>query len=488
MNVWDEMIAVCCHTVASVGGESCHAGMGRTRVALVGALAVVLCITATFRGAHMTQSGAIALSGFAKPSVFGAGPTAADPDDPTGDDESARVSVESTARPLPKHSLAEDTSTVALTTANQRTMPPSRKPGKGNVDWSHMGLVPSSEGINHAWEATDPNRCHGARAYAQCVSRDTIEYLRKNVLMAIVTGREDTFRVEVSQCTWLSHFPTENAYVFSDVVPEAPRTPQQWVRGDLPAGVVERDGDLFSDHIAKGYVKAVRSAGQGYSASWIVAQFRFPQALQVLADRMQRESDLQWALLIDDDTVVNFDALVKRLKELDPKEPHYLSRKGWGGAGHLYSREAMQRVHARISECIDKWMVRQFKASDAMLLKCADHLRLKQHLEATMTHCPASHLREAGLMNKNLATLHAKKDMYPPILLATWRSALYYLASSCQSAAAASLAVEFSACAFGSCKSAHCTKAHDDERLQKWTSLSRNNTLHTLPLPVVNAG
>jgi hypothetical protein len=370
-----------------------------------------------------------------------------------------------------------------LATAKQQ---PSltRKPGREKVDHSHHGLVPDAEGVNHAWSATDADRCHGAKPIASCVSNSTLRYLSDHVLLAIITGREDTFRVEVSQCTWLHHFPASNAYVVTDVVPSVPMTPQRWLEGKLPPDVIERDGDLFSPHVKKGYVKAVRSAGQGYSAAWIIAQFRFPWALSHMAERFQKDPKLRWALLVDDDTLVNLDHLVKRLAMLDHAEPWYLSRKGWGGAGHVYSREAMSRVSAGMGECVDRWMIRQFRASDAMLLKCAGHLKLKMTLEPTMSHCPASHLRER-ILDKDLATLHAKKDMYPPVLLATWRSALYYYASLCRSRAAADLAIEYSACAFGSCKSAHCDKAADEEKRRKWLVLSRNETLHVLPFPSV---
>jgi hypothetical protein len=362
-----------------------------------------------------------------------------------------------------------------------------RRPGREKLDLSHAGLVPSDEGINHAWpDADDKNRCHGAAPVASCVSDESIEYFKKHILLGIVTGREDAFRVEVSQCTWLSHFPPGNVIVVTDVVPKKPRTPQRWMAAKLPAEIEERDGDLYSQYIKKGYVRAVRSAGQGYSAAWIVAQLRFPWALQHMAKTALHKAegddrDIKWVFLVDDDTIINIDHLVARVKDMKESVPWYLSRKGWGGAGHLYSIAAMRKVDEKMHECVDKWMIRQFRASDAMLLKCSHHLHLKEQLESTMSHCPASNVRDR-LLDKRQVTVHGKKDLYPPVLLATWRTALYYHAMYCGSVTAKDMAIKYSACAFGNCKSPGCDKNVDAARVAAWNKLSRNGTLRQLPL------
>lgn len=384
------------------------------------------------------------------------------------------------ATPATANDEADATAPATKKARRPKHPAPTRKGGRDGVDHSHLGLTASAEGVNHAWPKLE-NACHGAHPLPSCVANKSLAWFKKHVLLAIVTGREDTFRVEVSQCTWLAHAPPDNVYVVTDVAPSVPRTPHHWVAATLPKDIEERDGDLFSPYVKKGYVRAVRSAGQGYSASWIVAQFRFPFALQLMAKRFDEDPSLKWALLADDDTIVNFDNLVQRVSKMDEGMPWYLSRKGWGGAGHLYSRAAMARVHAQMHECVDKWMIRQFRASDTMLLKCASHLKLKAHLEGTMSHCPASHLRER-IADKQLMTLHAKKDMYPPVLLATWRMALYYHAALCHTPGAKDLAVEFSACAYGSCKSNGCDKEADRRRMVKWVRMSKNGTLARLPL------
>ena len=125
-------------------------------------------------------------------------------------------------------------------------------------------------------------------------------------------------------------------------------------------------------------------------------------------------------------------------------------------------------------------MVNRFHASDAMLLKCAQHTKLKIELEASMSHCPASHLTDrVGATSQ--VTMHGKKDFYPPLPLASWRLALYYSASYCHDKKALALAIDFSACAFGSCKTPGCTKEKDAAVQQRWEAMSRNNTITAMP-------
>ena len=399
---------------------------------------------------------------------------------PSGTAHETQSPTEIDAEPQTPSPAASDASDAPTRSATRF----EEKCNRGKDD-SYAGLKPSLEGVIHAF-TSDDTPCLGAGPVAGCVANITWEYLRKHVRLGVVTGRRGVFRVEVSQCTWLSHFPPETVSVFSDVVPAKPRTPHQWVALGLPPGVTERHCDLYSQHITKGYHRTVKSNGQGYSVSWIKAQFRFLQGLQHLGDIMFAAdgsgADVKWALLIDDDTIVSPDRLVKRLKALDIAKPWYLSRRGWGGAGHFYSREAMRRVHANASQCVDRWMVRQFRASDTTLLKCGHHLRLNVQMEESMSHCPASTLRQR-LLDPRLASMHGKKDFYPPPLLAVWRTALYYLAAVCDSPFAKDAAVEYSACTYGaSCKTPGCDKEKDKRTAAKWAALSQNNTIKVLPL------
>lgn len=370
----------------------------------------------------------------------------------------------------------------SLNAPERRRSVSQRIGGRDGADHSHMGMQADAEGIFAAWAPDDSRRCHGMSPRNECIDDEAVEWFRRHVLLGIVSGKEGAFRVEVSQCSWLGHFPPENVFCFSDVVSSQPRTPHSWVAGVLPRGVEERDGDVFSPFITKGYVREVRRAGQGYSAGWVVAQFRFPQAVDHLLREAEQRGNgtVQWVMVIDDDTIVNLNHLVKRLKGLDASKPWYLSRRGWGGAGHLYSHEAMRRMRRALPECVDKWMVRQFRASDTMLLKCAEHAKLTRQLEHTMSHCPASRAGVEKMLSADQVTFHGKKDFYPPVVLTTFRVGLYYLASYCKDRTAAELAVFYSSCAFGNCKAPGCTKEKDQHRARVWLDFSRNNTIEMI--------
>lgn len=368
-----------------------------------------------------------------------------------------------------------------------------RKLGRDGVDHSHVGMTRDPEdGMMHAWAANHAtaHECYGSRPMPSCIDDAAVQWFRDNVLMAIVTGSEGAFRVEVSQCTWLSHFPVENVIILSDLVPSSGknRTPHEWVRGKLPPTVYEDNGDIFSPYVKDGYVRIVRKRGQGYSASWIVAQFRFAQAVEhmaAVANERRGRAHYKWYMIADDDTIVQLPNLVRRLQQIDESKPYYLSRKGWGGAGHVYSHAAFAKLEATLPKCVDKYFVRSFRASDDMLLKCAHMAALHCQMEDTMSHCPASHLGEDNLLSPRQATFHGKKDFYPPVLLTSWRVSLYYYAAYCKHADAAKAAVYYSACAFGSCKQSGCTKEKNEQMVQSWHRVSQNNTATVLPFEVV---
>ena len=259
------------------------------------------------------------------------------------------------------------------------------------------------------------------------------------------------------------------------MLPARNYTPHTWVAGVLPRTVYEKDGDIYSPHVQDGYLRIVRRRGQGYSASWIVAQFRFAQALQHMWGHAAEGQRYEWFMIGDDDTIVNLNHLAKRLRQLDSSLPWYLSRKGWGGAGHIYSIGAMKKLMSALPKCVEKYFIRSFRASDDMLLRCAHIAHLHCHAEGTMSHCPASHLGVANMLSESQTTFHGKKDFYPPVLLTSWRVGLYYYATYCKDRRAAELAVFYSACAFGSCKQVGCTKEKNVAMLEKWTQLSNNS-------------
>lgn len=337
--------------------------------------------------------------------------------------------------------------------------------------------------VAHAWGAQTEHsqlKCHGTDKLPSCVTKEAYDYASKHILFVIITGADATFRVEVSQCTWLSQLPPQNVLVITDSLPHPkPRTPHQWIRAKLPDGMTAtKNGDFVSEFMPKGYLHAVKSAGQGYGASWIAAQTRFTYGLHVAAKKSHVNPDIRWVMLMDDDTIVQLDHLVNRVKLInDTQVPWYFSRKGWGGAGHLYSRNAMERVHDKLHECVDKWFVRQFRASDTLLLKCAGHLKLRTQMEGTMSHCPASSKPELIESTRQIS-MHGKKDFYPPILLATWRISLYYLSMYCRSPRAMKEVVVWSACTYGaSCKRSSCDKVADERRERKWKEFSKDETI-----------
>eukprot|EP00388_Colpodella_angusta_P007320 GDKJ01020808.1.p1 GENE.GDKJ01020808.1~~GDKJ01020808.1.p1 ORF type:complete len:209 (+),score=10.66 GDKJ01020808.1:50-628(+) len=188
-------------------------------------------------------------------------------------------------------------------------------------------------------------------------------------------------------------------------------------------------------------------------------------------------------MIIDDDTIINLNNLVTRLKQVsNPSIPWYLSRKGWGGAGHIYNLLALSKMKEALPKCMETYMLKSFRASDAMLLKCAGVAKLATQKEQTMSHCPASNLGAKGMISNSQVSFHGKKDFYPPVLLATWRVHLYYLATYCRDPKAGELAAEWSACAFGSCKQHGCTKEKNALMKSRWKEVSQNGSSKTIPL------
>ena len=167
----------------------------------------------------------------------------------------------------------------------------------------------------------DPTRCrfckhfppHASPHLGVDVSPETLDYLSRHVLFAVVTGAFGNFtRLDLAYCTWLQHVPEANLYLVSDVVPQADGTDAvgdaeasywdasqeegsdsqssslspttstayrrrgQWLRGAVPSG------HRFS--------KQQRGATTGYTIAWHMAQYRFMLGLDAMVRRGLRSS------------------------------------------------------------------------------------------------------------------------------------------------------------------------------------------------------
>eukprot|EP01064_Diplonema_japonicum_P017775 TRINITY_DN260_c9_g1_i1.p1 TRINITY_DN260_c9_g1~~TRINITY_DN260_c9_g1_i1.p1 ORF type:complete len:414 (+),score=69.91 TRINITY_DN260_c9_g1_i1:85-1326(+) len=311
---------------------------------------------------------------------------------------------------------------------------------------------------------------HNSGNHASCVPNTTLSYVEKYVSMAVTTGSGDGFfRADLGLCTWMYHVPVTSLYFFTDNVGLAGDRRGQWVEDKLPEGVT----------FSKEQIEA-----KGYTLPWIKAQFRFLYGLQYIikADR-EHNTNKRWFLLLDDDTFVNLDGLVAKLKELDrvrgPLKGRYLGERGWGGAGHLFDRAASETLLRKIdSACITPYMVKSFHASDVTLQKCTPGIGLKPIMEYTMSHCGASFLRNRMLTGRQV-TMHVKRDMVKPNMLAAWRVRLYYQVVYHRNITAYKLLMKVGNCAYGSCKNTACLGSHDKTAMEIFLEHSKNQT--TMP-------
>eukprot|EP00755_Sulcionema_specki_P001410 Sspe_Gene.116857::Locus_106938_Transcript_1_1_Confidence_1.000_Length_1187::g.116857::m.116857 len=316
------------------------------------------------------------------------------------------------ATPTPAEKL-----NVSLSTAPQPTRDAHEMPVQGGVVDCR---VPPGESLLSYHSNKDCRLAYlKAGNHPSCVSQSTLEYLKKYVLFAVITGSADRFfRADLGLCTWMYHVPESCLYFFTNNANTSEGRKGTWVEDTLPQGV----------RFSKEQLEA-----KGYSLKWIKAQYRFLFGLKHIIEVDRRDQlGKQWFLLIDDDTFVNLDGLVARLREYD-KSPtgsgRYLGEKGWGGAGHFFDRAAsevlLQSMHAK---CVERYMVKSFHASDEALRKCAPSLGLTHIREGTMSHCQATSMRERLLTGRHV-TMHVKRDMVRPTFLAAWRMRL--LLSDC---------------------------------------------------------
>ncbi|RNF26935.1 uncharacterized protein Tco025E_00801 [Trypanosoma conorhini] len=382
-----------------------------------------------------------------------------------------------------------------------------------------------------------------------------LEYLRRHVLIGVVTGAyERFFRVDVGLCTWLGHVPAASLFVFTDAANTSAGRHGTWVESDTaPAPQRGRRGLLRRT---------------GYSVGWLRAQHRFFHAIGHLAGLAggAAHREVRWAIVMDDDSVLDLHALVRFLHRqdlhnvagvaaavrdaggasllqercnrradsqaddvaaclslperwnrllqqqgpiheedflrpggaalqvgsaswnatthalLDPATiaaltPQYLGDRGWGGAGHFMNLAALRSYAQKGEEtCVRRFLIGGQLPSDAALYRCIPLLGIQRRRDAALSHCQARYLRHR-LLDGELVSMHAKRDMVPPKYLALWRMGLYYQVLYHHNRTAYDLLMRVGACAYGySCKLRGCGVDEDAAALSEFARLSGNAT------------
>lgn len=309
------------------------------------------------------------------------------------------------------------------------------------------------------------------------VSDTVTAYLSRHVLFGVVTGSfENFFRVDLALCTWLAHVPQENLFVVTDRANTSDGRVGQWIEGSVPSGV----------KFSKKQVEA-----KGYTIHWTMAQYRYVNAIQHLAavakERGVHTLDgVRWVVVVDDDTFVDVNALVRFFSRHDKKllaehksvaavRPYYLGDHGWGGAGHYMTYSAAAAFAERGGACVTDNMVKKFYASDVMLKKCLPVIDIQSGSDSLLSHCQANFLRERMLRGDHISA-HVKRDVVPPRRLAMWRMRMYYQVFYHRNRTAYDLLLQYGSCAYGSCKLHKCLQDHDDAALRSFQLLSGNGS------------
>eukprot|EP00759_Apiculatamorpha_spiralis_P028547 PhF_6_TR31130/c0_g1_i1/m.45571 len=337
------------------------------------------------------------------------------------------------------------------------TVPPASRAIVGTNELRSQTL-PTSRSFNYdgLYAETPSERGCRIQSLANLASHEhvlpsSIDWIKANVRIAVITGSFDGFfRVDLAQCTWLSHVPSDRYAVYTDKANTSDGRPGEWVEGVLPPGV------KFSKE---------QLSAKGYNINWIKAQYRFLQALQ---DLVHSTPTPEWTIVVDDDTFINLDTMVKLLKRYSAKSstsPLYVGDHGWGGAGHFFNKAAGAVLRKSLGACIEKHMIKSFKASDVTLKKCVAELGINTEWERLVSHCQANFLRERMLEGTQVS-YHLKREMDltldPRRGLAVWRLRLYYQVVYLKNYTTAyKLLLQVGACAYGSCKNGKCDFKHD---------------------------
>eukprot|EP01012_Entosiphon_sulcatum_P058457 TRINITY_DN82523_c0_g1_i1.p1 TRINITY_DN82523_c0_g1~~TRINITY_DN82523_c0_g1_i1.p1 ORF type:complete len:449 (-),score=45.67 TRINITY_DN82523_c0_g1_i1:39-1316(-) len=308
----------------------------------------------------------------------------------------------------------------------------------------------------YAWE------CHSAILHPEYVPLEFTEFLRDNVVFGVITGKSYSERVQTSLCSWMAHLPVENIILFTDDPQPRPHPTPRGTLYPIPYNMtsfyefhfVDIGTDIISPFYVEGYYSSMvnQQRKTNYPLGWVKAQYRFGFALYTLT-RPENTNKFKYHFLLDDDTFVNWNALVPRLQQLDHTQPVYLNSQGWGGSGHLLTRAAAQRLHPKLKGCVYDYMIKRWGSSDGMLMKCVQHAGLQNRNEPNFQWCGARAVAHGFVPGggpdalDRAITIHAKIEYRtPPDEFRKWRIQLHYQAMTGRNRTARRLLLQVSSC------------------------------------------
>ncbi|KAH9597964.1 Fringe-like [Trypanosoma melophagium] len=158
-------------------------------------------------------------------------------------------------------------------------------------------------------------------------------------------------------------------------------------------------------------------------------------------------------------------------------DPIYIGDRGWGGAGHYMNTAALRLFAERGEEkCVQRHLIKGRLASDTALHRCLPSLGIHRTSDGVLSHCQARYLQRR-MLDGALVSMHAKRDVVLPALLAMWRMRLYYQVMYHRNHTAYNVLMQVGACAYGyTCKLRSCRKEEDAAALTTFNQLSNNNT------------
>ncbi|KAF8289924.1 hypothetical protein TcBrA4_0134040 [Trypanosoma cruzi] len=174
-----------------------------------------------------------------------------------------------------------------------------------------------------------------------------LDYIRRHVLIGVITGSfEKFFRVDLALCTWLGHVPAANLFIYTDAANTSDGRHGTWI---------ETDNALASRQMPREMLRHT-----GYSVGWMRAQYRFFHAFNhfskltgVINDASESVGnyfDVRWAVVVDDDSLLDLHALVRFLHRRDLYNMARTVSTAKGAKPLLLQERCKQRAGARAEE------------------------------------------------------------------------------------------------------------------------------------------